>query len=227
MTNTIIERGLVLTPDKAKGLWSQELLWTIHGNDNKYLYSEPLYLCDAMQVYGIVQLNPPEKILAAEMDQYLDRHGYTLSERRKHWPKKVVFHAYGVSWKEIYPEPIPASIDYAGGGLAIVSLQDTQGNIRKDADVAEMDNKKLIFNHALMHRFFIMKREGKLHTWSVEDIWTLHKRMIGEMQRRKLKHVPRDDLDKISVPVLNEPIHKLQDDKLLQLFWTYSQVSKK
>ena len=222
-----VKEGLVLTPRIADGLWRQDLSWIVLGEDIPMLYNQEMYVCDSTQVYGRVKISPPEKINVSELRKYRDMHGITEEDKAKWWPHKFIFHAYSLEWKEVYPEPLPAIIE-GNGSIRTIEFKDIteQSLLEKDDDPSKMDKKSLIFNHALLHRFFQMKREGKLKGWSVEDIFNMHKLILEQMLKKKLKHVPRDRLDEISVPRMSQQAFRMDDRELLQAFWIVAGVVK-
>jgi hypothetical protein len=70
----------------------------------------------------------------------------------------------------------------------------------KQHDPKKLSNKELIFDHALLHRFFKDVIAGKKvrikgESWSLEDLWNYHKLIVQEMKRRNFKHIKKDKID--------------------------------
>jgi ribonuclease BN (tRNA processing enzyme) len=64
-----------------------------------------------------------------------------------------------------------------------------------------LDDKQLLFDHALAHALFQRKSETPeaVNEWNIEDLVDYHSLLVSEIGRRGLKHAVNDDLDGIPV----------------------------
>jgi len=68
----------------------------------------------------------------------------------------------------------------------------------KEVSVIDLTNDMLYFYHDQMHIFWKKVEDGKWFNWTFIDVFLMHKRIVIEMIKRKLKHLaPINILDNI------------------------------
>lgn len=80
---------------------------------------------------------------------------------------------------------------------------DSQDLLDRTKAVKDLTKKELIFDHALLHRYFKLVSSGeKVKNWNMEDIANQHQLIVDEFKKRKIDHNISDDLDKKSIKEL-------------------------
>jgi len=84
------------------------------------------------------------------------------------------------------------NICYDGMVINVTALKDKLNQITKDMQLDNLNDTDLIGVHSVLHVWYL---KGKTE-WSKEDIWNLHKRIMEDMEKKGMKHIPKDILDK-------------------------------
>ena len=71
--------------------------------------------------------------------------------------------------------------------------------IKKEVSVVDLTDETLYFYHDQMHIFWKKIEEGMVFGWTFNEAFLMHKKIVIEMLKRKLKHLsPINILDKIA-----------------------------
>ena len=74
--------------------------------------------------------------------------------------------------------------------------------IEKEVNVSDLTNEDLYFYHDQMHIFWNKIEEGRVIEWTFNEVFAMHKKIVIEILKRKLKHLyPINTLDKIDFAI--------------------------
>lgn len=231
--NPEVKRGIYLVPPHGELIWKGEKKAIV--KTREFNIREPLFLVSGNLVYGIIMLSPPTKITKEEFDNLRDKHRITEKEYEKWgWKGKPLYY-YKVEMITRFDPPKKAKIKK--GTQTFIKKVEFLAVIRKDINPADLNNKELLLAHAKLHAMF----KHKPHNWSLEDIVNLHVLVQKEMERRNMKHIDYDDLDKESKRFLSNLIKNpktydpsklsdevlLDDHRIVHAWWSSLQQGKK
>lgn len=99
---------------------------------------------------------------------------------------------------------------YDGLLLGIKKLK--EGEIHKNMDLDEIDNKYLLYIHGKLHSFYPDGTDINTNQYTPKTIWEFHNRVSDEMKNRGLKHMGKDILDSEEFEEPKEQVNmKLRD----------------
>ncbi len=155
----------------------------------EFKFDKPLILAgESGLAFGIIRFHGPVVIGLEEFKSRFESHRITERERKRRWPDREEFYYYAI--KDYLPFSEPKPIKNFPRPPTVPIIKDVQMAIPPVQQIvpewlADLAEEELIAVHDDLHRIY---QEN-------EDVYTAHKFVVEEIERRGVNHRPKAPID--------------------------------
>lgn len=216
--------GIYLPKSQAKAIWNGDASAIVKSKPLKTHLFEPLYLAGDELIYGSIELSGGEPIGLKQFDKLRDKHKVSEGERTKHFGDAKELYFFNVKLIDRFESPryykrekgvhtfikevkfkeekkteprtaLGMALDEIKNEIETVDVIDAIRTltVAKNIDLKILSNDEAKELHGRIHKWH---KDKMPENCSLKDVNVLHRNMVDELKKRKMKHdLSGDSLD--------------------------------